>query len=191
MIDEPGKDIHWVRQSAKVGHLVIEQIKDGLVVVKDGERTFEVAVVERPKKVNLVKSSTLDETATEAALPSPPPEQVKLALPAPHEGKAAEQVTDEESAESRAENAAALEELVRELKAVQADEESEQAGTKQGEKEEEDPLKKFIESIRISAEEAKKLDSLGKKLQNGGEEPNVADPNRSTKIEPKPQRPKK
>jgi len=43
-IDEPGKGMNFVRQSSQVGHLVIEQIKDGLIVVRDGQRTFEMAV---------------------------------------------------------------------------------------------------------------------------------------------------
>jgi hypothetical protein len=167
LIDEVGKGIRWVRQSGRVGHLVIEQIKDGLVVVKDGERTFEVAVVERPKKVNLIKSSTLDKT----------------------DAKAARQVDPEERARLRAETTAALEEIIRELRASRADAESEQAGTEK-DKEADAALEKFIEAIRIDAEEAKKLNSLGRKLQNGGEEPNVAE-DRSTKVEPKPQQPKK
>jgi hypothetical protein len=181
LIDEPGKGFRWVRRSGRVGHLVIEQIKDSLVVVKDGKRTFEVAVVERPKKVNLIKSSTLDETDAEAV--SPQPEQ----------GTTAEQISDEERTKARAETAAVLEEIIRELRAAQADEESEQVKTEE-DKEADAALVKFIEAIRIDAEEARKLDSLGKDLQNGGAEPN-AEPNvsedRSTKIEPKPQQPKK
>jgi hypothetical protein len=173
LIDEVGKGIRWVRRSGRVGHLVIDQIKDGLVVVKDGRRTFEVAVVERPKKVNLIKSSTLDKT------------DAKAALQPGWQGVTAGQMSAEESAESRAEKAAALDELVRELKAIQAAGESEQAGTKQ-EKKDGDALEKFIESIRIDAEEAKKLNNLGKELQNGGEEPNLAE-DRSTKVERKPQ----
>jgi hypothetical protein len=173
LIDEVGKGIRWVRQSGRVGHLVIDQIKDGLVVVKDSGRTFEVAVVERPKKVNLIKSSTLDKT------------DAKAALQPGWQGVTARQMSAEESAESRAEKTAALEELIRELRAARADEESEQAETKQ-EKKDGDALEKFIEAIRISAEEAKKLDSLGRKLQNGGEEPNLAE-DRSTKVERKPQ----
>ena len=167
MIDEPGKGIRWVRQSGRVGHLVIEQIKDGLVVVKDGGRTFEVAVVERPKKVNLIKSSTLDET----------------------DAKPARQVDPEERARLRAERTAALEEIIRELKASKADAESEQAKTEE-EKEADAALERFIESIRIDAEEARELNNLGKELQNGGEEPNVSE-DRSTKIKRKPQQPKK
>jgi len=175
LIDEVGKGIRWVRRSGRVGHLVIDQIKDGLVVVKDGERTFEVAVVERPKKVNLIKSSTLDKT------------DAKAALQPGWQGVTAGQMGAEESAKSMAEKTAALdlEELVRELKAIQAAGESEQAGTKQ-EKKDGDALEKFIESLRISAEEAKELNNLGKELQNGGEEPNLAE-DRSTKVERKPQ----
>ncbi len=177
LIDEVGKGIRWVRRSGRVGHLVIDQIKDGLVVVKDGSRTFEVAVVERPKKVNLIKSPTLDGT------------DAKAALQPGWQGVTAGQMSAEESAESMAENAAALEELVRELKAIQAAGGSEQAGTQQ-EKKDGDALAKFIESLRIDAEEAKKLNNLGKKLQNGGAEPNVSE-DRSTKVERKPQQPKK
>ncbi|MBA7664956.1 hypothetical protein ES703_73022 [subsurface metagenome] len=96
------------------------------------------------------------------------------------------QMSAEESAESMAENAAALEELVRELKAIQAAAASEQAGTQQ-EKKDGDALEKFVEAIRIDAEEARKLDSLGRKLQNGGAEPNIVDDHNSTKVERKPQ----
>jgi hypothetical protein len=59
LIDEPGKGLHWVRQSNKVGHLIIETIQDGIVVVRDGQRTFELEV-ERPKKRSLVKGSISD-----------------------------------------------------------------------------------------------------------------------------------
>jgi hypothetical protein len=69
LIDEPGAGFRWVRQSSEVGHLVIEQIKDGLVVVKDGQRTFELEV-ERPKKRSLVKGSVSDARITSTE-PSP------------------------------------------------------------------------------------------------------------------------
>ena len=48
LIDEPGKGQHWIRQSSEVGHLRIEQIKDGLVVVKSSKETFELAVQPSP-----------------------------------------------------------------------------------------------------------------------------------------------
>ncbi len=49
LIDEPGKGLHWVRQSSKVGHLLIEQVKDGIVVFKDGKRTFELEAEQKPE----------------------------------------------------------------------------------------------------------------------------------------------
>ncbi len=49
LIDEPGKGLHWVRQSSKVGHLLIEQVKDGLIVVKDSKGTFELEVEQKPE----------------------------------------------------------------------------------------------------------------------------------------------
>ena len=44
LIDEPGKGKHWIRQSTTVNHLFIEQIKDGVVIVRNGETTFETPI---------------------------------------------------------------------------------------------------------------------------------------------------
>ena len=55
LIAEPGKNMHWVRQSSKVGHLIIEEVKDGQIIVRDGKRTFPL-VTKRPPKKSLVKN---------------------------------------------------------------------------------------------------------------------------------------
>ncbi len=44
LIDEPGRGRHWVRQSSMVGHLLIEQVKDGVVIVKSSKETFELEI---------------------------------------------------------------------------------------------------------------------------------------------------
>ncbi len=64
LIDEPGKGRRWVRLSSQVGHLVIDDIRDGFVVIRDGSRTFEQEVVKRAKLRSLLadSSSTNDET---------------------------------------------------------------------------------------------------------------------------------
>ncbi len=49
LIDEPGKGLHWVRQSGEVGHFLIKQIKDGIVVFKDGKSTFEIEAEQKPE----------------------------------------------------------------------------------------------------------------------------------------------
>ncbi|MHC4757042.1 MAG: hypothetical protein ACYTE8_00135, partial [Planctomycetota bacterium] len=42
LIDQPGKGLSWVRQGEEVGHLVFEQIKDGEVIIRDGNQTREM-----------------------------------------------------------------------------------------------------------------------------------------------------
>ena len=49
MIDEPGKGRNWVRQSSMVGHLLVVEIKDGSVVLKDSSGTFELAAEQKPQ----------------------------------------------------------------------------------------------------------------------------------------------
>jgi hypothetical protein len=48
LIDEPGKGRNWFRQSSTVGHLLIQEVKDGVVVVKDNSGTFELKAEEKP-----------------------------------------------------------------------------------------------------------------------------------------------
>ncbi len=50
LIDEPGKGFRWVRRSDKIGRMVIEQIKDGVVIVNDGSKTIELKAKRPPKK---------------------------------------------------------------------------------------------------------------------------------------------
>lgn len=44
LIAEPGRGDHWIRQGDRVGHLVVEGIKDGGIVCRDGGRLHEVRV---------------------------------------------------------------------------------------------------------------------------------------------------
>ncbi len=49
LIDEPGKGFNWVRQGNSVGHLTIEQIKNGSITIRDGQGTSEMTVtVDQP-----------------------------------------------------------------------------------------------------------------------------------------------
>jgi hypothetical protein len=58
LVDEPGKGFRWVSQSSEVGRLVIEKIEDARVLVRDGQRTFEMLAA-RPEKGDLVKRAFL------------------------------------------------------------------------------------------------------------------------------------
>jgi hypothetical protein len=55
LIDEVGKGMHWVKQGGKVGHLNIEKVGDGSVLINDNGRKYEL-VAERKNMPDLVKS---------------------------------------------------------------------------------------------------------------------------------------
>ncbi len=83
LLDEVGKGLRWAKQSSKVGHLIIEEVKDGIVVVKDGDRTFEM-VAERPQKKSLLQgasSSRKKAARTSSIIPSRTVQPVKVRSP--------------------------------------------------------------------------------------------------------------
>lgn len=57
LVDMPGKGLRWVQQSSEIGHLEVEEIKDGSIIVKDNQRTEEV-FVPQPEKTNLLKGKS-------------------------------------------------------------------------------------------------------------------------------------
>lgn len=50
LINEVGKGWHWARQGEKVGHLVIEEVADGYVVIDDGGKSYKLA----PKRADRI-----------------------------------------------------------------------------------------------------------------------------------------
>lgn len=57
LINEVGKGFHWVQIGGTVGYLKIEKIGSGVVLIRDGERTYEM-FAERTPKPDLVQSYT-------------------------------------------------------------------------------------------------------------------------------------
>jgi len=56
LIDEPGKGLNWIRQGSTVGHLTIEQIKDGSITIKDSQGTSEMTVTVNQPWRSLLKN---------------------------------------------------------------------------------------------------------------------------------------
>ncbi len=169
LIDEPGKGLYWVRQFDKVGHLVIEQVKDGLIVVRDGQNTFEL-VAERPEKRSLLKANPSSGRITE----SPPPEIN------------AEVQTSAEKAALMKRVEAERERILAEMNArtnVQAGETNSGSNVShpQTDKAKEIAAAKRsiskLETMRISAREARGLGRLGQRLKNVQREPNRTENN--------------
>ncbi len=44
LVAEPGKGGYWVRKGERVGHMVVEDIKDGAILYRDGSQLRELAV---------------------------------------------------------------------------------------------------------------------------------------------------
>jgi len=189
LIDEVGKGLRWVRQSSKLGHLIIEQVKDGLVVVRDGRRTFEL-VAERPEKRSLLKEPLSRATGSKPILSAlgkanshitssktPQASAEKGAASALDKaggritGSRAPQRNAEETAALQKEQAKLAEKIFAELEAMQADIESDKTDSEHAE-ENTVKTKKDLESTRISAKEAKRLNHLGKKLKDVQQDPN-------------------
>jgi hypothetical protein len=56
LIDEAGKGLHWVKQGATIGRVTIDTIKDGAIVVRDGQRTSEMEVKVKEAWRSLLKN---------------------------------------------------------------------------------------------------------------------------------------
>ncbi len=199
-IDEPGKGLRWVRQSSQIGHLVIEQIKDGLIVVRDGQRTYDIAVQKSPNLDQFVLASTssieslgLSEKSTVSKGSSPSPIQRSALRPTSRSVSSANvaDITGNTSSDSilSDEQNLALEKFIEKLKNLQKDYKSykidinEPNSTESGESNLSKPTDESIQqneqleevisdyqSERVSEEEAEKLNDLGEELQEG--EPN-------------------
>ncbi len=168
LIDEPGKGLRWVRPFSEVGHLIIEQVKDGLVVVRDGESTFEL-VAERPEKRSLLKAGSSPGGRITSS--EPPEKDAEFQMSA--EEKAA---LDEETEAEMKKVLAELDTMQDELGAPHTDAEADMIdNAKEIAATRKRPVRRPVskrEAMRISAREARGLGRLGRRLKNVQREPN-------------------
>ncbi len=71
LVDEAGAELRWVRQGQPVGHFVLEEIKQGVVVLNDGQRTQEMAAM-RPVVESLEAGAATAASASAAPRPAIP-----------------------------------------------------------------------------------------------------------------------
>ena len=196
-IDEPGKGLHWVRQGTKVGHMLIEQVKDGSVVVNDREKSVTLVAVRPPKKSLLKGKSTSKSIpvlpGSSASITSVVPTQRSARQaqePAVEKPSAA--VAGVKSRQPNFEETAMMEKLIAEVGAsMQADAESGEIDSQQSAEKSKALLERFIsdlETMRVSTEEAKRIDRLGKELNDVQSNPNRPPGSKSQKsrIPPPP-----
>ena len=172
LIDEPGKGLHWVRQSTKVGHLLIEQVKDGVVVVKDDKGSFELIAEQKPETSLLEgESGTLLQRTGVSGRDGPSgraliPDRPKSALPFPDSGRPGSGIT--ETKNMNPEEDAKMAELIEKLRQIQESFNSDKTGSGPNAKEKAQMMEQIIskfKSSRLTPEDAKKLSSVGKELR--------------------------
>ena len=208
-IDEPGKGLHWVRQGAKVAHLLIEEVKDGSVIVKDRDKTVTLVAARAPKKSLLKSDKTTKSTpvipGVSASITSNASVQASVKPTLTKPGAAERAIAAKSAATaavpprivhpravrrapemSDAEQDAVLADFINDLKTMQK-------GTSQSEKDNaalQEAIVEF-EAMRITSKEAKRLDRLGKELRDVQSDPERA---KNMKIQqsgspPPPKRP--
>ncbi len=171
LIDQSGKGFRWVRQSARIGHLIIEKIKDGVVVIRDGQKTQEL-VPSRPVRRSLIKGKgapvsgktdfkaalkalSIAETGIESA---GEPEPMPVGSPRP--SRQVSQVDEEK--------AALMNKFVENLRAMKAAGSDDFNSQLNDEKSQAliDKIMSDLRTSRVSPEEAGKLQRLGKELKS-------------------------
>jgi hypothetical protein len=84
LIDEPGKGLHWVKQGSAVGHLTIDTVKDGAIIVRDGQRTSEMTIkVQEPWRKLLKNPPPETSPSSSSASPASPVAQAPTGRPGP------------------------------------------------------------------------------------------------------------
>ena len=183
MIDEPGKGHSWVRQGGKVGHLFVEQIKDGVVVVKDGNGTFELIAEEKPYVSLLEGAQSVGSKA--AVTPATAKTGTKSSTSAPvkspaYSGRAVSRATKLPKApqvRKTDKEESAMAELAEKLAQLQRTFKSERGGSGYTAQEKAAMMNTLIEDFKarrssaLSEEEAERINILGKELKKKMEEP--------------------
>lgn len=182
LINEPGKGLRWVRQGSEVMHLIIEQVKEGLIVCRDGQGTSEILVEPRPTQQSLlegkssvstspsVQTSTLADAQGSPKTASGPPRKAGPPI-ASHKPLLRPPPQVRMSEEDRA----AMEALGDKLQSLMKGAKSGKPGSPQDSEDMAammDALISDLKATRLSAEEARKLGDLGKKLKNVQQDPN-------------------
>ena len=182
LIDEPGKGIHWVKQSATVGHLYIEQVQNDQVIVKSGSETFNLTLErEQPGSKSPVTGSSSASKKPGISVGSPASKAqsslrnralIKRVPQKPLPSKQTEERTEE------------LQKLYEDLKEFKDN--SDINDTELSEEERAKQIEKIISSFKasyVSPEEAKKLDDLAEQLKEDENEPNTTDTEEELSIE--------
>ena len=179
LIDEPGKGTYWVKQAAQIGHLTIEQIKSGIVVVSDKGRTAEI-VAERPEKISLLRNPP---PGVAPAVQSAPAMPAETAAPQPGEQPSAPALSPDEAESQMEQISKELAEIEQQVAAGLLD------ANAAAEKSSAIMEKHMLNAGRITSDEAQGIDQLGAQLkakqQGDSVKPDIPQPSKKEQLAPK------
>ncbi len=184
LIDEPGRGLRWIRQSSKIGHLVVEEVKDGKVVIRDGTRTYELQAKRAPKR-SLIKSESSYSAEAPAVLPSSAvpaspswPQDLSTRIDAHRNGTDVSPSRPPKNVQGRRELDAAeiaiFDQFVKETEDIEDPNEWLEKA--------DGLMQRLANASRVTEEEASLLDELGEELQDANEDPS----GRSAETKPEP-----
>jgi hypothetical protein len=166
LVDQPGKGLSWIRQGEKVEHIILEQVKDGSIIIQEGNRTREMKTPARAEEQTIQKfMSSGITTSKNAGSKIGITPRVKGSLPS----RAEPTVTPEQMA--------ALQKVFSKVGA------SIEGGGEPNESEVQmlDEVFSSISQTRMNDNEANRLRALGKELEQSQELGND-DPNNDSNI---------
>ena len=164
LIKEPAKDMEWIRQSDKIGHLAIKEIKDGSIVIQDGSRTDEI-FVERKPRINLLKGGDSAANSAQSRVISDNPELADIVKQLTQKEQIP-QKRAEQPAEVDPEQAAIMDRFVQELKTLQESSDMNDPNAAENKAAMVQKLISTLNNDRVSPEEAGKLEDMGQELKN-------------------------
>lgn len=161
LINQPGKPLQWIKQSGKVGHLVIEQIGDGFVLIRDGSDVRKLSIL-MPEKPNLVKSSSSAETSKDSAGSSGVPSGVSASQKDLDVAETGRRV--QISREATEEQKQMMDEFMSKIKKANIDADADSDAEKK--RAMMDEFVKRIRTGRMSSKQAKQIRELGQEMND-------------------------
>ena len=187
LVDEAGAELRWVRQGETVGHFDFEAIRDGLVVLRAGQRTQEMAAI-RPVIGSLETGTAGAASVSAAPRPAIPDSMMPVGArdritgrSSPAAAAAARRAAVSAPATPEIDEAGGelMNEFVERMKAMQTGAARGTGGVPEAAETERlmEELMQGLKASRVSEEEAERLEELGQQLDS-----------QSTSAAPEPRR---
>jgi hypothetical protein len=171
-----------------VGHLLVEQVKDGFVVVKSSEETFELAIEQEPETMSLNKTSPASSGRSSKSSVKPTSSAFSRAAAGVRRTTNIPQKPQRNSDDEEK-----MEEFVKDLKNLRRNPASDKTNSEFDKEERSARIQELIskfKSTRVSAEEAKKLSNKGEELKGIRKDTNPSPPEADKgKVEVSPPKP--